>query len=62
MIIQYKHTFTQSSKFIDISAKHLPLAIYTDIKIWQRQSYIVKITYKQITIIKIINKNKIVRV
>ena len=33
----------QSSKFIDKSAEHLPLAIYIDFKIWQRQSNIVKI-------------------
>ena len=39
-LIEFK---VQSSKFIDKSAKHLPLAIYIDFKIWQRQSNIVKI-------------------
>ena len=34
---------SKSSKCIDISAKRLNLAIYIEFRIWQRQSYIVKI-------------------
>ena len=50
-------TKVQSSKFISISAKHLPLAIYIDFKLWQRQSYIVKqITITLATTIVILSK------